>query len=108
LDVENVNNNQMRFFLNGMDQGVAYRGKEIPLGVYFPACSLYMNSRVRVNYGPSFILRHDIYNANAVSEVQPMNPDDRKSHDVRIAGIRENNAKVAALLASSAPNKHVN
>jgi Set1/Ash2 histone methyltransferase complex subunit ASH2 len=51
LDVEDIDNNQMRFFLNGTDQGIAYRGKEIPLGVYFPACSLYMNARVRVNYG---------------------------------------------------------
>lgn len=31
-----------------------------------------------MNFGPSFILRHDIYGANAVSEVQPMSPEDRK------------------------------
>jgi len=48
---------------------VAFKGKEIPLGVYFPAVSLYMYSSVRVNFGPSFILTHDIFSANAVSEV---------------------------------------
>ena len=31
-----------------------------------------------MNFGPSFILRHDIYGANAISEVQPMSPEDRK------------------------------
>ena len=86
----------MRFFLNGIDQGVAYKGKEIPLGVYFPAVSVYMKARVRVNFGPSFIIKHDIFNANAVSEVQPMNPEDRRAHDVRIATIRETNKKINA------------
>ena len=33
---------------------------------------------VRVNFGPSFILRHDIFGANACSELQPMSPQDRK------------------------------
>jgi hypothetical protein len=96
LDVDNIDNNQMRFFLNGIDQGVAYKGKEIPLGVYFPAVSVYMKARVRVNFGPSFIIKHDIFNANAVSEVQPMNPEDRRAHDVRIATIRETNKKINA------------
>lgn len=34
--------NQMRFFKNGKDQGIAYSGKDLPSGVYFPAVSLYM------------------------------------------------------------------
>lgn len=37
-----------------------------------------LQAKVSVNFGPSFILRHDIYGANAVSEVQPMSPEDRK------------------------------
>jgi Set1/Ash2 histone methyltransferase complex subunit ASH2 len=99
LDVDDVSNNQMRFFKNGHDQGVAYRGGEIPLGVYFPAVSVYMQAHVRVNFGPSFLLKHDIFGANAVSEVQPMNPEDRKAHDARIAGIRATNPACLALKA---------
>jgi hypothetical protein len=34
--------NEIRFFRNGKDQGVAYSGSELPPGVYFPAISLYM------------------------------------------------------------------
>lgn len=70
--------NQIRFFKNGVDQGQAYRGKEIPQGVIFPAISLYRQARVRVNFGPTFIIKPEIHGANAVSEVQPMNPEDRK------------------------------
>ncbi len=45
---------------------------------------------VRVNFGPSFIVRgHDIFGANAVSELQPMNPDDRKLHEQLITSLRE-------------------
>jgi hypothetical protein len=33
---------------------------------------------VRANFGPSFIKRPDIPGVNAVSELQPMNPEDRK------------------------------
>eukprot|EP01034_Spumella_vulgaris_P038652 gene38652-47738_t len=82
--------NKMIFFKNGVSQGVAYCGKDIPPAVYFPAISLYMKAEVRVNFGPSFIVRgHDIFGANAVSELQPMNPDDRKAHEARIVAIRE-------------------
>ena len=42
LDDQNPTANQMRFFKNGKDQGIAYSGKELPSGVYFPAISLYM------------------------------------------------------------------
>ena len=37
--------NNMSFYRNGVDQGVAYRGAEIPAGIYFPAVSLYMKVR---------------------------------------------------------------
>ena len=40
--------------------------------------SHFKQAEVCVNFGPSFILRHDIYGANAISEVQPMSPEDRK------------------------------
>ena len=92
LDIEENENNQMRFFKNGIDQGVAYRGAEIPKGVYFPAVSLYMHAGIRVNFGPSFILKHETFGANAVSDEQPMNPEDRKLHDIRIANIRLSNS----------------
>lgn len=42
LDDQNPLTNQMRFFKNGKDQGIAYSGKELPPGVYFPAVSVYM------------------------------------------------------------------
>lgn len=41
-------------------------------------CGRSSQANVRVNFGPSFIKRHEIYGANAVSELQPMNPEDRK------------------------------
>ena len=42
LDDHDPITNQMRFFRNGKDQGIAYSGKDLPSGVYFPAISLYM------------------------------------------------------------------
>lgn len=42
LDDQSPLTNQMRFFKNGKDQGIAFSGKELPSGVYFPAISLYM------------------------------------------------------------------
>lgn len=88
LDDKDIARNQMRFFKNGKDQGLAFSGKDIPPGVYFPAVSLYMDAAVRVNFGPRFILQHNIYGANAVSEVQPLSPEDRKIHEARILKIR--------------------
>jgi hypothetical protein len=100
--------NKMIFFKNGVSQGEAYSGKDIPPAVYFPAVSLFnkvlifclmfiqlvdsivFQAVVRVNFGPSFIVRgHDIFGANAVSELQPMNPDDRKLHEQLITSLRE-------------------
>jgi hypothetical protein len=75
----NPENNELRYFKNGIDQGVAYSGsKDVPIGVYFPAISLFGTAEITVNFGPSFILKHNIYGANGCSEAQPMNPDDRK------------------------------
>lgn len=42
LDDKDCSHNQMRFFRNGVDQGIAFQGAEIESGVYFPAISLYM------------------------------------------------------------------
>ena len=87
-------NNQIRFFKNGKEQGVAYRGAEIPLGIYYPALSLYSKARVRTNFGPTFILEHDIYGANAISELQPLSPEDRKVHEKLILEIRASRVSV--------------
>jgi len=84
-----VNNNQIRFFKNGKDQGIAYRGLEVPQGIYYPALSLFNKAAVRVNFGPSFILKHDIYGANAISELQPLSPEDRRVHEKLVLEIRK-------------------
>jgi hypothetical protein len=39
---DNSVNNRMNFYKNGVDQGIAYSGSEIPTGIYFPSISLYM------------------------------------------------------------------
>lgn len=101
MDLEEVDN-EMRFFKNGKDQGVAFRGKDIPLGVYYPAIAVYQYARARINFGPSFILQHDIYGANALSEVQPMNPQDRKEHEQRIRDIRTERSNATAAAAAAA------
>jgi hypothetical protein len=89
LDDFDPRNNEMRFYKNGVDLGPAYVGTEILPAVYMPAISLFMRARVRVNFGPSFILKYNLYGANAVSEVQPMSIEDRREHDQNIARIRE-------------------
>ncbi|KAG5175653.1 concanavalin A-like lectin/glucanase domain-containing protein, partial [Tribonema minus] len=43
----------IRFFVNGVDQGVAYTA--LAPAAYLPAVSLYMGARVRVNFGPRFV-----------------------------------------------------
>mmetsp|Transcript_16379 Transcript_16379/g.22573 ORF Transcript_16379/g.22573 Transcript_16379/m.22573 type:complete len:187 (+) Transcript_16379:201-761(+) len=89
-DESSVHLNRMSFFKNGIEQGDAYVGSEIPCGVYFPAVSLYLKANVRVNFGPSFILRPTSLaaNVNAVSELQPMSYEDRKIHEQNILAIR--------------------
>ena len=41
--------NEIRFFKNGVDQGVAFAGAIIASGVYFPAVSIYMKVCVIFN-----------------------------------------------------------
>ena len=38
----------------------------------------HVKANVRVNFGPTFIIKPDVSDSNAVSEVDPMSPDDRK------------------------------
>ncbi|KAJ1386866.1 concanavalin A-like lectin/glucanase domain-containing protein, partial [Ochromonadaceae sp. CCMP2298] len=40
---EDPSRTRLCFYKNGVSQGVAYSGAEVPLGVYFPAVSLYMD-----------------------------------------------------------------
>jgi len=75
---ENPIFNKISFFKNGKDQGIAYSGEEVPPGIYFPALSLYMQAVVRVNFGPTFIEKYEISGVQAISELQPMNPEDRQ------------------------------
>lgn len=79
--------NEIRFFKNGKDQGAAYRGRnQVPSRIYFPAVSLFMEARVRVNFGPSFIIKPEISTYfNPVSEIQPMSPVDRRVSYVLIS-----------------------
>lgn len=87
-----TNKNEMRFFKNGKDQGVAYSGDQIPSGagwVYYPAVSLYMEAEVSVNFGPTYIVKPaTALFMNAVSELSPMSPEDRQKHEQRIAQIK--------------------
>jgi SPRY domain len=57
LDDQNPGKNQIRFFKNGKDQGIAYSGDDVPPGVYFPAISLYMEvtHRFSVAYAETFL-----------------------------------------------------
>lgn len=87
LDTIDSSRNEIRFYLNGQDQGIAYHGEEIAAGVYFPAVSLFNRASVMVNYGPSFIFEHNT-TANAISELQPMAPASRKMHEELITKLR--------------------
>lgn len=56
-----------------------------------------MQAVVRCNFGPSFIIRSpEALGANAVSELQPMSPEDRKVHEQTIAAIRVSKGLVAS------------
>jgi len=87
-DDECPENSVIKFFKNGKDQGIAYKGAEIPFGIYYPAVSLYGEAAVRVNFGPTFVLKYDIPGAIPVSELHPMNPANRKAHERLISTIR--------------------
>lgn len=47
-----VQGSEIRFFKNGIDQGVAFRN--VYEGTYYPAVSLYMGANVTFNFGPKF------------------------------------------------------
>ncbi|CAM9502518.1 unnamed protein product, partial [Phaeothamnion confervicola] len=61
----------VRFFKNGADQGPAFQG--ITPGTYYPAVSLYMGFKVRVNFGPKFVCppRGVVFRWKPVSERRP-------------------------------------
>lgn len=83
-------NNSIKFFKNGIDQGIAFKGREITPGIYFPAVSLFQEAVIRVNFGPTFICKYELVtNFNPMSELQPMSPADRKIHDTTVAGIKK-------------------
>jgi len=44
----------IRFYKNGVDQGVAFEG--VPERTYYPAVSLYGPAKVRVNFGPVWLV----------------------------------------------------
>ncbi len=63
-EAEPSNQNQIRFFRNGMPMGQVMnsKGKKesvaafyVPDGVYYPAVSLYMGASMQLNFGPHFI-----------------------------------------------------
>ena len=104
LDTDEPAENVMKFFKNGVDQGVAYRGLEIDeKGVFFPAVSLFgAGAKALVNFGPSFIYEHHLpVGANPISELQPMNPPARKMHNEHIASLRKELQEGAAAAASA-------
>ncbi len=47
-----LDNSEIRFFKNGVDQGVAF--SNLYEGTYFPAGSLYGGGAVKFNFGPTF------------------------------------------------------
>jgi hypothetical protein len=57
---------------------------------------------VRCNFGPSFIEKHSIVGANAVSELQPLNPEDRKLHEQMITAIKISRLEKAAAMTAAA------
>eukprot|EP01041_Mallomonas_annulata_P004744 gene4744-9422_t len=81
-------NSMIKFYKNGKDQGVAYRGVELIQGIYYPAISIYGDAVISVNFGPIFILKYDIQGAIPISELHPMNSSDRKVHENLISNIR--------------------
>ena len=87
LNDQDPSENYISFYKNGVDQKKAY--ESIPPGVYFPAVSIYMGGVVSVNFGPSFVFKPPVASCTAVSELQPLNSDDRKGHMQRIGVMRD-------------------
>ncbi|CAB1104199.1 unnamed protein product [Ectocarpus sp. CCAP 1310/34] len=70
--------NEIRFFKNGRDQGVAYSAMKP--GTYFPAVSLYMGGSVRVNFGPDFVYPPPrSLGYKPVAALRPYSKDEMKS-----------------------------
>ncbi|CAN0036101.1 unnamed protein product [Pylaiella littoralis] len=70
--------NEIRFFKNGRDQGVAFSG--IKPGTYFPAVSLYMGGSVRVNFGPEFVYPPPrSHSWKPVAALRPFSKDEMKT-----------------------------
>ncbi|CAN0125293.1 unnamed protein product [Ectocarpus sp. 8 AP-2014] len=70
--------NEIRFFKNGRDQGVAYSAMKP--GTYFPAVSLYMGGSVRVNFGPEFVYPPPrSLGYKPVAALRPFSKDEMKS-----------------------------
>ncbi|CAM9183170.1 unnamed protein product [Ectocarpus sp. 4 AP-2014] len=70
--------NEIRFFKNGRDQGVAYSA--LKPGTFFPAVSLYMGGSVRVNFGPDFVYPPPrSLGYKPVAALRPYSKDEMKS-----------------------------
>mmetsp|Transcript_42259 Transcript_42259/g.95591 ORF Transcript_42259/g.95591 Transcript_42259/m.95591 type:complete len:273 (-) Transcript_42259:241-1059(-) len=89
----------VRFFLNGVDQGVAYRG--VPNRSYYPAVSLYGPARIRANFGPNWLVPPKDAEAKQakwrpMSDLKPLKRDEAsaqaKEVSLRRAGLRINQA----------------
>ncbi|CAN0332039.1 unnamed protein product [Discosporangium mesarthrocarpum] len=73
----------MKFFKNGVDQGVAFTAFEST--TYFPAISLYMGGRVRVNFGPTFVFPPPAeLRSKPISSLRPLPKEENKIHAQRI------------------------
>lgn len=76
--------NSVRYFRNGVDQGIAYQS--VPCrGFYYPAVSLYKGGKVRMNFGPQFIYpppkletkqRGQKATCSPISDLKPMSKED--------------------------------
>lgn len=61
---------QIRFFKNGVDQGVAFTN--LMRGRYYPAVSLYMGANITCNFGPDFQYQPDLANFNQLPPPLPI------------------------------------
>lgn len=75
--------NEIRFFKNGEDQGVAFAG--IAPGTYYPAVSLYMGGAVRVNMGPEFVFPPpSAFRSKPISSLKVITKEENKAQRNRI------------------------
>ncbi len=52
--------------------------------------SIYLQLNVRVNFGLTYIVGHDLPSAQPISELQPFHPRDRLIHDQEILELQAN------------------